>query len=49
MTRMSRKDVVALLERRQGELRALITELEAESGDDRRDTFWRLMRLARRS
>lgn len=49
MANVSRKDIVALLERRQGELRARITELEAQSGDDRRDTFWRLMRLARRS
>lgn len=47
MTNLPKKRVVAL-ERRRRELRALFTELEATTGDDRRDSFWRLMRLVRR-
>jgi hemerythrin superfamily protein len=39
------EDVIALLERQHQEIRALFDEMDTTTGDERRDTFHRLVRL----
>src|SRR5829696_541155 len=45
MTDTTGEDVITLLERQHQEIRALFTEMDSATGDERRDAFHRLVRL----